>query len=130
MVGKWNGCMSKYTLPSTRCATPEASLHIISFSHICLHQNAVYGDSSALTPGGVRLGSCALTSRGLNEQDFDRVCEFLHRGVKIAEAAVATAGKGLKEWKVAVAADPAVGVLREEVIAFSEKFVMPGRDEY
>lgn len=38
------------------------------------------GDKSALRPSGLRLGSPALTSRGLLEDDFRRVAEFIHQG--------------------------------------------------
>lgn len=37
------------------------------------------GDKSALRPSGLRLGSPALTSRGLVEEDFRRVADFVHR---------------------------------------------------
>ncbi len=33
-------------------------------SHITLNKNAVVGDVSAMTPGGVRIGAPAMTSRG------------------------------------------------------------------
>jgi glycine hydroxymethyltransferase len=78
----------------------------------------------------LRLGSCALTSRGLTAAQFDEVCEFLHRGVQIGIEAVKSAGKQLKEWKVAVEAHPGIAQLRADVEAYSLKFEMPGRDEY
>lgn len=37
------------------------------------------GDKSALRPSGLRLGSPALTSRGLVEEDFRVVAEYIHR---------------------------------------------------
>ena len=46
--------------------------------HITLNKNAVVGDVSAMTPGGVRIGSPAMTSRGLKEADFDKIADFLH----------------------------------------------------
>ena len=36
--------------------------------HITLNKNAVVGDVSAMTPGGVRVGTPAMTSRGLKEE--------------------------------------------------------------
>jgi glycine hydroxymethyltransferase len=36
-----------------------------------LNKNSVFGDKSALTPGGVRVGAPALTSRGFKETDFE-----------------------------------------------------------
>jgi len=43
----------------------------------------VRGDKSAMTPGGIRLGTCALTSRNFMEADFEKVVDFLHRCVLI-----------------------------------------------
>ena len=36
--------------------------------HITLNKNAVVGDVSAMTPGGCRIGTPAMTSRGLTEK--------------------------------------------------------------
>merc|ERR1712070_333621 len=41
--------------------------------HITLNKNAVHGDVSAMTPGGVRIGAPAMTSRGLKEADFVKI---------------------------------------------------------
>lgn len=38
---------------------------VCDLAHITLNKNAVIGDTSALTPGGVRIGAPAMTSRGL-----------------------------------------------------------------
>ncbi len=37
-----------------------------------------------MVPGGLRMGSPALTSRGFVESDFHKVAEFVDRGVDIA----------------------------------------------
>ena len=34
---------------------------------ISLNKNAVFGDKSAISPGGIRLGTAALTTRGFKE---------------------------------------------------------------
>jgi glycine hydroxymethyltransferase len=47
-------------------------------------ENAVAGDTSAQVPGGMRLGTAALTSRDMREEDVKTVGEFLHRAVQIA----------------------------------------------
>ncbi len=53
------------------------------FAGVTVNKNAVYGDTSAFTPGGVRLGTAALTSRGFVEADFLKVADFLDRVVKV-----------------------------------------------
>ena len=40
---------------------------------ITLNKNSIPRDTSALVPGGIRLGAPALTSRGFKEQDFVKV---------------------------------------------------------
>lgn len=47
---------------------------------IACNKNTVPGDKSALNPGGVRLGTPALTTRGLVESDMVKVAEFIHKG--------------------------------------------------
>jgi glycine hydroxymethyltransferase len=48
------------------------------------NKNTVPGDVKAMVPGGLRMGSPALTSRGFVEGDFDQVAGFVDRAVKIA----------------------------------------------
>lgn len=52
---------------------------------ITLNKNSVPGDKSAMTPGGIRIGTPALTTRGFKEADFERVAEFIHRAIVIAK---------------------------------------------
>lgn len=57
---------------------------VLDMVSITTNKNSLPGDVSAINPGGVRLGTPALTSRGMNEKDFDAVAEFLDRGYNIA----------------------------------------------
>merc|ERR1712228_466745 len=57
---------------------------VLEMSNIALNKNSVPGDVSALRPGGVRIGSPAMTSRGFTETEFKTVAKFIDRGVKIA----------------------------------------------
>lgn len=43
---------------------------IYDYMHITVNKNSIIGDKSAMTPGGVRLGTPAMTTRGLLEKDF------------------------------------------------------------
>lgn len=94
--------------------------------HITLNKNAVAGDTSALTPGGVRIGAPAMTSRGLVEADFVFVADLLDRVVKLALSIQKEVGKKLKDFTAAALKSEEVASLREEVITFSRKFPMPG----
>lgn len=79
--------------------------------HITLNKNSVPGDQSAVVPGGIRIGTPAMTTRGFREADFVRVADFLHRGIQIAQvgrgpsaawqpARSGVAGKALLCWAV------------------------------
>lgn len=46
----------------------------------CCQMCVPVGDKSALRPSGLRFGSPALTSRGLVQDDFKKVADFIHRG--------------------------------------------------
>lgn len=53
---------------------------ILESVSIACNKNTVPGDKSALNPSGIRLGTPALTTRGLVEDDIDKVAEFIHKG--------------------------------------------------
>jgi glycine hydroxymethyltransferase len=75
---------------------------------ITLNKNTVPGDTSALNPGGVRLGSSALTSRGFNVNHFHQVADFLHRAVQISLDIQQETGKTLKAFKNALSSNSSV----------------------
>jgi len=94
--------------------------------HITLNKNAVYGDASAMTPGGVRIGTPAMTSRGLKEADWEKIAEFLDRALKECLRVQETHGKMLKEFRVGLESSEEIRKLREDVMAWSQGFPMPG----
>lgn len=98
---------------------------------ITLNKNAVNGDRSAVSPGGIRLGTVgseprvdgptpphpprppaqpALTTRGFKEDDFKRVADLIDRAVKISVRLQETHGKPLRDFRPAVPTDPEVKV--------------------
>lgn len=95
---------------------------------ITLNKNSVHGDSSALNPGGVRIGTPALTSRGFKEKDFEQVGEFLHRGVEIGLSIQQKTGKKLQEFLsgLEVYYQPELAKLQREVESFATSFPIPG----
>lgn len=56
---------------------------VLELANIAANKNTVPGDKSAFIPGGIRVGTPAMTTRGLNESDFEKVAEFIDRGVKL-----------------------------------------------
>lgn len=96
--------------------------------HITLNKNTIYGDKSALTPGGVRIGTPAVTTRGMKEKEMEKIAEFIDRLIKICIEVQKKAGKNLKEFVAVLEKEESIEKLRSEVIEFSTKFYIPGID--
>jgi len=93
---------------------------------ITINKNTIVGDTSALTPSGVRLGTPALTSRGFKEGDMKKVAEFLDESVKISLRIQQAVGKKLVDFVTALEKDEEVKALKVKVEEFSKTFPMPG----
>lgn len=57
---------------------------VLELVGVASNKNTVPGDKSALVPGGLRMGTPAMTTRGFNEADFERVADVVDRAVSIA----------------------------------------------
>ncbi|BGP27309.1 glycine hydroxymethyltransferase [Rhodotorula toruloides] len=104
---------------------------LCDLAEITLNKNSVPGDKSAATPGGVRIGSNALTSRSMKEGEMRQVADFLHRAVQIALGAQKEAGsKLIKDFERVLKGDGEAAKqlkqLSEDVQAFATKFPLPG----
>merc|ERR1712135_93385 len=93
---------------------------------ISLNRNTVPGDASALSPGGVRIGAPAMTTRGCTTEDFKKIAEFLDRCASIALDIQKEKGKKLKDFEEGLKESKAVLELRKDVQAFSLGFGYPG----
>jgi len=96
-------------------------------AHITVNKNMVVGDKSALAPGGIRVGTPALTSRGMKEAEMKVIAEFLHRFSKISVRIQETVGKQLVDFNKAAVKDEELLALGKEVQEFSRKFGIPGK---
>jgi len=112
---------------------------------ISVNKNSVVGDTSAVSPGGIRLGTPAMTTRGMVEQDMRTTAQLLHEVVQIGltiqaskegelgAAAAAVGGKTLKlkDFLQAMRTDPFEQQLRavaDRVQRYAETFALPGID--
>jgi glycine hydroxymethyltransferase len=107
---------------------------ILELACIASNKNTVPGDTSALNPGGIRMGTPALTSRGFLEDDFAKVAHFFDRAVSIAIKLQNTEeGKKMKGFRdlcsVGPSVDPELEQLRKEVTEFASSFPTVGFDE-
>merc|ERR1711874_870283 len=93
---------------------------------ISLNRNAVHGDASALSPGGVRIGSPSMTTRGCGSEQFKQIAEFLDRCCQIALKIQSEKGKKLKDFEEGLKENADVLELKKEVEAWTSGFGYPG----
>ncbi|XP_020988196.1 serine hydroxymethyltransferase 3, chloroplastic isoform X1 [Arachis duranensis] len=105
---------------------------ILDMASITLNKNSVPGDKSALVPGGIRIGSPAMTTRGLGEKEFTLIADLIHEGVQISlEAKKLVSGTKLQDFmKFVTSAEFPLGEkvseLRGRVEALTTKYPIPG----
>ncbi|GFY99883.1 serine transhydroxymethyltransferase 1 [Actinidia rufa] len=100
---------------------------VLESVHIAANKNTVPGDVSAMVPGGIRMGTPALTSRGFVEEDFAKVANFFDSAVKLAMKIKAeTKGTKLKDFvatmQSSVPIQSEIAKLRHEVEEYAKQF--------
>lgn len=105
---------------------------ILDICSITLNKNSVPGDKSALVPGGIRIGTPAMTTRGFKETDFTLTADYIDEGVQLAiKAKSCVKGTKLKDFMDFVVSPDfplkeSVSELRRKVQALTNQFPIPG----
>merc|ERR1712187_255745 len=99
---------------------------VCDLCNITLNKNCVAGDVSALSPGGVRIGTPAMTTRGCKEDDMVKIAGFLERTVQISLKVQEKVGKKLKDFEAELPSNADVQGLKQEVNEWACKFAYPG----
>jgi len=94
--------------------------------HVTLNKNTVPGDRSALSPGGVRIGAPAMTTRGMNNADMEWIADVLDRIVKTALALQEKTGKKLADFVAALKDNAEVEAIKAEIGAKCTPLFLPG----
>nr|NP_001138162.1 serine hydroxymethyl transferase, isoform B [Drosophila melanogaster]NP_001284916.1 serine hydroxymethyl transferase, isoform C [Drosophila melanogaster]ACL82894.1 serine hydroxymethyl transferase, isoform B [Drosophila melanogaster]AHN59387.1 serine hydroxymethyl transferase, isoform C [Drosophila melanogaster] len=105
--------------------------YILEEVGIACNKNTVPGDKSAMNPSGIRLGTPALTTRGLAEQDIEQVVAFIDAALKVGVQAAKLAGSPkITDYHKTLAENvelkAQVDEIRKNVAQFSRKFPLPG----
>ena len=88
----------------------EAS-EALDWAGITVNKNGIPFDTgSPMKPGGIRIGTPAVTTRGMKERDVETVADFIHRALEERER---------PESREAI---------RAEVFAFNQGFPLPGSE--
>ncbi|KAL8130245.1 hypothetical protein V2J09_019400 [Rumex salicifolius] len=99
---------------------------VCEMCHMTLNKVLLYGDNGAISSGGVRIGTPAMTTRGCVESDFETIADFLIRAAKITNALQREHGKA--GFLKALESSKDVVELRSQVEAFGSQFTLPGFD--
>merc|ERR1712133_306693 len=99
---------------------------------ISCNKNTVPGDKSALNPSGIRLGTPAITTRGLVASHMDQVVKFIHSAIELAIEIQQASGPKLVDFKKFLTDQKFAGKienLQKEVEKFASKFRLPGHED-
>ncbi|XP_062207626.1 serine hydroxymethyltransferase 7-like [Phragmites australis] len=96
--------------------------------HISINKTPIYGDNGSISPGGVRIGTPAMTTRGCLEVDFEVIADFLIRATQIASSVLKEHGKQQNVFLRGLQNNKDVIELCNQVEAFASQFAMPGFD--
>ena len=99
---------------------------VLDLMHVTVNKNSVVGDKSAVNPGGIRLGTPALTTRGMLEADMETIATFLLKSIDISKRVQEKAGKKLVDFVAHLNEDEELKTVGEDVKAFARGFSLPG----
>ena len=103
---------------------------VLEAINIACNKNAIPGDKSALTPCGLRIGTPAMSSRGLGEKDFERVALYIDESIKICkeiQASLPKEANKLKDFKAKALSGQVdrINELKKEISAWASAFPLP-----
>lgn len=101
---------------------------ILDRVYIFANKNSIVGDKSAMNPGAIRIGTPAVTSRGMKEEDMRTLVGFYSQAVDIALEIQEKHGKKLKDFEAALVGDEfkeKLDALQTEVRTFCKQFPVP-----
>ncbi|KAJ9062099.1 Serine hydroxymethyltransferase, cytosolic [Entomophthora muscae] len=107
---------------------------VLELVNIAANKNTVPGDRSAFIPGGLRVGTPAMTSRGLQREDFADIAKYIDEAVNIAIKLEKENGTSkLKDFKLNLSqiatTDADIQALKAKVVEFSRRFPTIGFQE-
>jgi glycine hydroxymethyltransferase len=92
---------------------------------VSVNKNTILGDKSALSPGGVRIGTPAMTSRGLDENDFIEIGYIIHSIVQVCVSNQKIYGENINDFMNGVKNDPEIDHIKNLVFQLTSSFSIP-----
>ena len=112
---------------------------VLELMGVASNKNTVPGDKSAMKPGGLRMGTPAMTTRGFDPQDFSRVADIVdiavnitirlsRKATELAKESGRNNPEGLaafREYLMQMGTDHEVDKHRAEIKNWLQNFVVP-----
>lgn len=100
---------------------------VLEKCNIIINKNTTPSDTSAVVPNGIRLGTPAMTTRGFDEGEWEKVVEFIDRGITITSKLTKKFGKHkLAEFDEKLKSDSEgikeIETLKNEITKFCNQF--------
>lgn len=104
---------------------------LLEICGISANKNAIVGDTSAISPGGVRFGTPAMTTRGMKEPEMILIAQLIHRVTELAIVVQSKiSSKKLVDFVAEASSNSDVIALSEEikrdVELLSTRYPLPG----
>ena len=99
---------------------------------ISCNKNTVPGDKSAMNPSGIRLGTPAITTRGLDTTHMQQVIKFITSALELAVEIQQTSGPKLVDFKKCLHDQKfkaKTKTLKDSVEKFAVQFRLPGHKD-
>ena len=98
--------------------------------NIACNKNSVPGDKSALTPGGIRIGTPAMSSRGMGEDDFKRIACYIDACIEICKNVqnqLPREANRQKDFRAKIASGEVeeISRLKKEISSWAGSFPLP-----
>jgi glycine hydroxymethyltransferase len=96
-----------------------------------VNKNSVLGDVSAVTPGGVRFGTPAMTTRGMKEIDMKEIAKYIDQITKVAQRVQSNlSSKKLDDFisymDTNLDIQNEISNIKNDVERYASKFYIPG----
>ncbi|KAJ3363013.1 Serine hydroxymethyltransferase, cytosolic [Kappamyces sp. JEL0680] len=114
---------------------------VLELINIAANKNTIPSDKSALIPHGLRIGSPAMTTRGLDASEFKQIVRFIDEAIQLTVQfnatvkgirPVLTPGTKFKDFKAALGDGHQLAPLvdlKARVVAFSKSFPVVGFEQ-